>query len=160
MVLRTDGSVPFPFGKDGSGILANCFFCGTKATLFSAGSVCSSFSTKPAPFCILFAGLSSTNKSAISFLFLFYLTLLHLSFYFKLCGRSGRNCLLFPVLSGYDGSPKARFSRGRTLARRGALLAPSAIPCSLSPLISGIQISNPNTKEPFVIIYQMKNLLQ
>ena len=33
----------------------------------------------------------------------------------KLCGRSGRNCLLFPpVLSGYNGSPDTRFSRGTT----------------------------------------------
>ena len=55
------------------------------------------FPLKPAPFCTLFAGLGSTNKSAISLLFSFYLTLvlssppcplLHLSFYLKLCGRS------------------------------------------------------------------------
>ena len=44
LVLWTDGSVPFPFGKGGSGILANCSLCGTEATLsFSAGPVCSSF---------------------------------------------------------------------------------------------------------------------
>ena len=81
------------------------------------------FSLKPAPFCTLFAGLGSTNKPITSFLF-FYLTpvlssslcsLLHLSSYLKLCGRSGRNCLLSPpVLSGYDGSPDTRFSRGTT----------------------------------------------
>ena len=42
LVLRTDGSVPFNFGKSGYGILANCSLCGTEATLFfSAGSVCS-----------------------------------------------------------------------------------------------------------------------
>ena len=40
---------------------------------------------------------------------------LHLSFYLKLSGRSGRNCLLSPpVLSGYNGSPDTRFSRGMT----------------------------------------------
>ena len=45
LVLWTDGSVPFPFGKGGSGILANCSLCGTEATLsFSAGPLCSSFS--------------------------------------------------------------------------------------------------------------------
>ena len=33
------------------------------------------FPLKPAPFCTLFAGLSSTNKSAISLLFSYYLTL-------------------------------------------------------------------------------------
>ena len=54
LVLRTDGSVPFPFGKGesgvfpfgkvGSGVLANCSLCGIEATLsFSAGPVCSSF---------------------------------------------------------------------------------------------------------------------
>ena len=47
LVLWTDGFVAFPFGKGGSGVLANCSLCGTKATLsFSAGPVCSSFLTK------------------------------------------------------------------------------------------------------------------
>ena len=78
---------------------------------------------KPMPFCMLFAGLGSTNKSATSHLF-YYLTLalslppcplLHLSFYLNICGRSGRNCLLSPpVLSGYNGSPDTRFSWGTT----------------------------------------------
>ena len=79
------------------------------------------FPLKPAPFSILFAGLGSTNKSAISILFSFYLTLvlssppyslLHLSFYVNL---SGKNCLFSPpVLSGYNGSPDTRFFRGAT----------------------------------------------
>ena len=82
------------------------------------------FPLKPAPFCTLFAGLGSTIKSAIFLLFFSYLTLvlssppcplLHLSCYLKLCGRSGRNCPLSPpVLSGYNGSPDTRFSRGTT----------------------------------------------
>ena len=82
------------------------------------------FPLKPAPFCTLFAGLGSTNKSAISLLFSSYLTivpfsppcpLLHLSSYLKFCGRSGRNGLFSPpVLSGYNGSPDTRFSRGTT----------------------------------------------
>ena len=47
LVLWTDGSVPFPFGKGGSGVLATCSLCGTKAALsFSAGPVCSSFSAE------------------------------------------------------------------------------------------------------------------
>ena len=48
LVLWTDGSVPFPFGKGGSGVLANCSLNGTEATLisFSAGPVCSSFSAE------------------------------------------------------------------------------------------------------------------
>ena len=37
---------------------------------FSAGPVCSSFMLKPLPFCTLFAGLGSTNKSAASLLLL------------------------------------------------------------------------------------------
>ena len=37
LVLLTDGCVPFPFSKSGSGILANCSHCDTEATLsFSA----------------------------------------------------------------------------------------------------------------------------
>ena len=47
LVLWTDGSVPFPFGKGGSGVLANCSLGGTEGTLFfSAGPVCSSFSAE------------------------------------------------------------------------------------------------------------------
>ena len=82
------------------------------------------FPLKPASFCTLFAGLGSTNKSAIFFLFSYYLTLvlssppcplLHLFSDLKLCGRSGRNCLLSPpVLLDYNGSPGTRFSRGTT----------------------------------------------
>ena len=60
------------------------------------------FPLKPAPFCKLFAGLGSTNKSATSVLFS-YLTLvlssklcslLHLSVYLDHSGKSGRNCSL------------------------------------------------------------------
>ena len=81
------------------------------------------FLLKPAPFCTLFAGLGSTNKSAIFLLFSSCLTLvlssppcplLHLSCYLKLCDRSGRNCLLSPVLSGYNGSLDTRFLRETT----------------------------------------------
>ena len=47
LMLWTDSSVPFPFGKGGSGVLANCSLCGTETTLsFSAGPVCSSFSAE------------------------------------------------------------------------------------------------------------------
>ena len=80
------------------------------------------FPLKPAPFCTLFAGIGSTNKSAIS-LFSYCLTLvlslppcplLHLFSFLNLRGRSDRNCLLSPVLSDYNGSPDTRFSRGTT----------------------------------------------
>ena len=47
LVLWTNGSVPFPFGKGSSGVFVNCSLCGTEATLsFLAGPVCSSFSAK------------------------------------------------------------------------------------------------------------------
>ena len=71
------------------------------------------FPLKPVPFCRHFAGLGSTNESAISLLFYYMIialslppySLLHLSSYLKLCGRSGRNCSLTPpVLSGYNES--------------------------------------------------------
>ena len=68
LVLWTYGSVPFPFGKGGSGVLANCSLCGTEATLsFSAGPVCSSFSAETRA--ILHA-LGRTIKSATSLLLL------------------------------------------------------------------------------------------
>ena len=71
---------------------------------------------------MLFAGLGSTSKSAISLFFSSYLTLalssppcplLRIFFYLKLSGRSGRNCLLFSP-SSENGSPDTRFSRGTT----------------------------------------------
>ena len=71
------------------------------------------FLLKPTPFCTLFVGLGSTNKSAMFLLFFSYLTPVQSS-YLKLCSRSGRNCLLSPVLSDYNGSPDTRFSRGTT----------------------------------------------
>ena len=47
LVLWTNSSVRFPFGKGSSGVLANCPLCGTEATLsFLAGPVCSSFSAE------------------------------------------------------------------------------------------------------------------
>ena len=76
LVFWKDGFVPFAFGKGGSSVLANCSLCGTEAILsFSAGPVCSSFSAEVCAICTLFAGLGSTNKSAISLLFSYYLTL-------------------------------------------------------------------------------------
>ena len=47
LVLWTDGCVPFPFGKGGSGVLAICSLYGTAATLcFSACPIFSSFSAE------------------------------------------------------------------------------------------------------------------
>ena len=137
-------------------MLANCFLCGPKATLsFSAGLLCSCFSA--GAYAILQAFCWSWQHQQVChfLLFAFYLTpvlssslcpLPHLSFYLKLCGRSGRNCLLSPpVLSGYQWVPGHSFLPGNNtadeLARLVGLLAPSAIPCSLSSLISRIHSS-------------------
>ena len=76
LVLWTDGSVPFPFGKGGSGVLANCSLCGSEATLsFSAGPVCSSFSAEACAILHALCWFGSTNKPAIFLFFSYYLTL-------------------------------------------------------------------------------------
>ena len=118
LMFWTDGSVPFFFGKGGSGVFANCSLCGTEATLsFSAGQYAQVSLLKPAPICKLFANL---DKPATSLLLSDSCSsppypLLHLSFYLNLSGRSRRNCLLCPpVLSSYNGSPDTRFSQEMT----------------------------------------------
>ena len=126
LVLWTDGSVPFPFGKGGSCVLANCSLSVALRPLFPfrQAQYAPVFPLKPAPFCTLIAGLGSTIKSAVFLLFSYCLTLvlssppcrlLHLFSYLKLCGRSGRNCLVSPpVLSDYNGSPDTHFYRETT----------------------------------------------
>ena len=60
LVLWTDGSVPFPFGKGGSGVLANCSLGDSEATLnSSAGPVCSSF-------CRIHSFLYSDSRHTVS----------------------------------------------------------------------------------------------
>ena len=91
------------------------------------------FLLRAAPFCTRFAGLCSTIKSAISLLFSYYLTLVLSStpsfFYLKLCGKSGRNCLLSPpVLSDHNGPTDTRFSRGTT-----RLMSPPDGECYMHP---------------------------
>ena len=121
LVLWTDGSLPFPFGKSGSGILANCSLCGTEAGALS-------FFDRPSMLKFLRHSASSllvmTAPTSLPFLFSYYLTLvlspppcppLHHSFYLKLCGRSGRNCLLSPpVRSGCNVTRDTHFSPGTT----------------------------------------------
>ena len=106
------------------------------------------FLLKPAPFCTLFAGLGNTNKSAIFLLFSSCLTLVLSSPPSFLLSQTLWQ--IWQELSSLSSSsirlqwvPGHSFLPGNDaadeLARRGALLAPSAIPCSLSPLISRIR---------------------
>ena len=144
LVLWTDGSVPFSFGKHGFGVLANCSLCGTEAPLsFSAVPVCSSFYPEA---CAILQDLCwSRHRKHQQVCHFSYLILCprHLVFsifpFTSIFLRiSGRNCLFSFVLSRYNGSLGTRFFQGTTQLmswpdgkRREALLTPSVILCGL-----------------------------
>ena len=104
------------------------------------------FPLKPAPFCMLFAGLGSTNKPATSLFFSFYLTLVLSSPSSFLSPQTLWQTWQLSSLSSC--SIKLQWALGHSflpgnnaadvLARRGVLLTPYAIPCGLCPLISQI----------------------
>ena len=152
LMLRTNGSVPVPFVKSSSDLLANCSLYGTEATLsFSAGPVCSSFSAlacailhalcwsrkhqQVCHFCSLllsdFCSVLATLSSSPSF-FLHQSPCQKLSSLF-FCSIRLQWVPGHSFLPGNDAADE--------LARRGALLMPSTIPCSLSPFISCIHSS-------------------
>ena len=120
LVLWTDSSVP-SLGKGSFSVLANCFLCGTKSTLFfSAGPLCSSFS---AEVCAILHALcwSRQYQQVCHFLLFYYLTLvlssppcplLHLSSYLKLCGKSGMNCPFLLLLYQTTMGPRTLVSTG------------------------------------------------
>ena len=150
LVLWTNGSVPFPFCKGGSGVLANCSLCGTEAILcFLAGPVHSSFPLMPA---ILHALSWSWQHQQVCH----FSSTIRLS----LCPRHPVVSSIFPFTSiclwqiwqdlsflfssfirlqwVFGQSFLLRNNAADELARQEALLEPSAIPCSVSPLISHI----------------------
>ena len=150
LVLWTDGSVPFFLARAALAYLPTALSVATLS--FSAGPVCSSFSAKacailhalcwsrqPKQVCHFFSLLLlSDSRSVLATLssppsFLLSQTLWQI--WQELSSLSSCSIRLQWV-PGDSFLP--RNNAADVLARRGALLAPSAIPCSLSPLISHI----------------------
>ena len=90
----------------------------------------------PVPFCTLFAGFGSTNKSATSLLLLSESrSVLFSIFSFTVISLTDLAGSVFSLLLFHQATMGPRILRNDTtdeLARRRALLVPSVIPCSLS----------------------------
>ena len=146
LMIWTAGSVPFPFGRGGSGVLAYCSLCGTEATLtFSAGPLCSSFSAESCAILQAFSW-SGQHQQVCPYSFLF----LQFDFRFvlnTLC--SSQSFLLHQTLwkiwqelsslssctISLQWVSRHSFLLGNNaadeLAGLGVLSLPTAIPCSL-----------------------------
>ena len=150
LVHWTDVSVPFPFGKGGFSVLANCSLCGAEATLsFSADPVC--FSTEA---CAILHALCWSRQHQQVCLFSSFLLLSDSRFVLAALSSSPSFLLpdnladlagtVFSLLLFYQATmgPGHSFllwnNTADELGRRRALLAPFAIPCSLCSHISRI----------------------
>ena len=118
---------------------------------------------KPAPFHKLFAGLGSTNKSATSILFYYFVTPATLSFLLRQSlwqePASLSSCSI-----RLQWVPEHSFLPGNDAAdeptRREALLMPSAIPCSLSLIFfrTGGVLSHLNSSTHRFLLFPLRNL--
>ena len=151
LVIWTDGSVPFSFGKGGSGVLANCSLCGTEITAFFRQASFSAeacailqalcWSWQYQQVCHFFSSLTLSLSSppcprhpVLSSVFLFNSI--------SLADLAGSVFSLLPFYQATMG-PWTVIPSGNDaadeLVRRGALLVPSAIPCTLFSFTSRIQ---------------------
>ena len=145
LVLWTDCSVPFPFDEGDSGVPANCFLALKPLFPFQQAQYVQVYSLKTAPLCTLFAGLGSTNNSNTSLLLFESRSVLFSIFPFSAISLADLAGTVFSLLLYYQAtmgplilvSPRENDAADE-LARRRALLVPSVVPCSLSPLISRI----------------------
>ena len=150
-VIWTDGSVPFAFGKGGSGVFVNCSLCGTETTLScSAGPVCSFFFAEACA--ILQALCWSRQHQQVCHFSSFLLSgsrsvfVIVLSSVFPFISIFLADLEGLSSLSSYTARlqwvPEHSFLPWNVvadeLARRGALLVPSAIPRSFFPFSSRI----------------------